>query len=61
MQTENSEKIEAETTLVMACYNEEKIIEKTIENIFAFDNNLAIIAINDGSSDATLEILKKIS
>jgi glycosyltransferase involved in cell wall biosynthesis len=43
-------------TFVVAAYNEEKSIEKTVRNIF--DNGYdSVIVVNDGSRDATGDIL----
>ncbi len=44
----------------MAAYNESAIIAETIEKIFKKNPNDAIIVINDGSRDATLDILKNL-
>lgn len=49
-----------QTTIVMAAYNESAIIAETIEKIFKKNPNDAIIVINDGSRDATLDILKNL-
>ena len=50
-------------SLILPIYNEEKIIEKSIDQILKLqsDNNylFEIIIVNDGSSDTTHEILKK--
>lgn len=53
--------ISTKTALVMACYNEESVIADTIEKIFSFDKNLAIVVIDDGSQDNSLVILQKLS
>ena len=53
--------ISTKTALVMACYNEESVIVDTIEKIFSFDKNLAIVVIDDGSQDNSLVILQKLS
>lgn len=51
-------------TILIAAYNEEKEIEKTIKNKLEIDypkNKLEIIVISDGSRDRTDEIVKKFS
>jgi len=45
--------------VVIPCYNEEKLISKTISTIPPVVD--IIIAINDGSKDGTLEVLKSIA
>lgn len=45
--------------VVIPCYNEEKLIEKTIKQLPDFVDT--IIAVNDASSDQTLEKLREIS
>lgn len=51
-------------SLIIPCYNEEAVIEKTYEETVKALNDLEedyeIIFVNDGSKDATIEILKKI-
>ena len=49
-----------EVSVVIPCYNSEKYIEKTLDSICnqTFDN-YEIICVNDGSTDGTLDILKK--
>lgn len=49
-----------QTTLVIPVFNEEKIISDTIKQIFAKNPEFAIIAIDDGSSDNTLEVLQNL-
>lgn len=47
-------------TFVVAAYNEERSIEKTIRNIF--DNGYdSVIVVNDGSKDSTGDILDKLA
>ena len=55
-----TENFSTKTILIMPIFNEEKIVSETIKNIFDFDKNLAIIAINDGSTDNSLLILKNL-
>lgn len=43
---------------VIPCYNEEKNIVKTVENIKK--EKIDYVVINDGSKDRSLEILKKV-
>ena len=46
-------------TVLVPAYNEEKKISKCLESLLKLDYpNLKIIAINDGSSDRTLEVMK---
>lgn len=48
--------------VVLPCYNEEKNIGNLINSIKQqLSNNFQIIAVDDGSSDSTLEILKDLS
>lgn len=49
-------------TIIIPCYNEEKAIEETLADLKPFsDKHLwKIIVVNDGSTDNTEEILKKI-
>jgi cellulose synthase/poly-beta-1,6-N-acetylglucosamine synthase-like glycosyltransferase len=45
-------------SVIIAAYNEEKVIEQTIESIRQSDySNYEIIIVNDGSSDSTYELL----
>jgi glycosyltransferase involved in cell wall biosynthesis len=51
-------------SLVIPCYNEEKVILQThsrINSLIENAKNCEIIYVDDGSKDATLEILKKIA
>ena len=50
-------------TIIIPVYNEELSIKKTINNLCSFiqDKNWEIIAVNDGSTDQTEEILSKYS
>lgn len=47
--------------VIVPCWNEENTVTGTLESLLALDypkNKLEIIAVNDGSTDGTLEILK---
>lgn len=47
--------------IIVPCLNEELVCEATIRNMLSFNmENLKVIAIDDDSSDRTLEILKSI-
>lgn len=47
-------------SIIIPCYNVEKYVEKCIDSIISQDyEDYEIIAINDGSTDKTLEILNK--
>ncbi len=49
-------------TVLIPVYNEEDVIEDTLESVFAIDyprDRLEIIVVNDGSTDRTREILRK--
>lgn len=50
-----------EISIIVAAYNIENYIEKCLNSLLNqnFEKNYEIIAINDGSTDNTLEILKK--
>lgn len=53
-----------EVSMVIAAYNEEKIIEEKIKNCFQLDypdDKLEIIVANDGSTDDTAQLVKKYS
>jgi len=49
-------------SVLVPAYNEERTIKDTIEHIFNADYNgfLEVLAINDGSSDGTLDVLKSL-
>lgn len=48
-------------SILIPCYNEEKIIKNTIEGLLRIEyNNYECIFINDGSNDKTLNVLKEI-
>lgn len=49
-------------SVIIPVYNEEKTIERTLNSILASDypkNKFEIIVVNDGSTDRSLEIIKK--
>lgn len=47
-------------SVIIPCYNAEKTITRTLNSVLEQDyNNLEIILINDGSADATGEIIKR--
>jgi cellulose synthase/poly-beta-1,6-N-acetylglucosamine synthase-like glycosyltransferase len=48
--------------VAVPCWNEEKTVEKTLNSLLAMDypkDRLTIIAVDDGSTDNTWEVLKK--
>lgn len=48
-------------SILIPCYNEENTIEETIKHLDELNYpNYEVIAINDGSKDATVEVLKKV-
>ena len=48
--------------VIIPCYNAEQYIEKCLDSIIANNYpNLNVVCVNDGSTDATLSILKKYS
>lgn len=50
-------------TIVLPMYNEEKHVEWTMDSVYGLDypkDKLKVIAVNDGSKDKTLEILKRL-
>ena len=49
-------------SVIIPCYNEKRTIEKIIDKIYKFSNikNKEIIFVDDGSTDGTREILKKL-
>ena len=49
-------------SVIIPCYNEKRTIEKIIDKIYKFSNikNKEIIVVDDGSTDGTREILKKL-
>lgn len=45
-------------SFILPCYNVEKYVEKCVESIIAMDErDIEIIAVNDGSTDQTLQVL----
>ena len=56
-------KQECDVTVLVPIYNAKKTIKKTIESITCqkYHGNIHIIAIDDGSADESLELLKKIN
>lgn len=46
-------------SVVLACYNGEKTLEKTLQSINNQKYNIELIFIDDGSKDSSLEIFKK--
>ena len=57
-------KIDIELSLVIACYNEEEIIEETLPKVKNFldltNINYELIIIDDKSKDRTVELINKI-
>lgn len=54
--------VEVKTSIVIPCYNEEKGVIQSLDEIFAKlndRNDFEIIAINDGSTDKTLALLEE--
>ena len=54
--------MEVKTSIVIPCYNEEKGVIQSLDEIFAKlndRNDFEIIAINDGSTDKTLALLEE--
>ena len=48
-------------SIIIPCYNEKKTIEKVVKNILSFcDFNKEIIIVDDGSTDGSVEIIKKV-
>ena len=57
-------KVYPSVSLIIAAYNEEKVIEKKIKNSLSLDypkDKLEIIVASDGSTDKTNNIVKKFS
>ena len=47
-------------SVIMAAYNEEKVIARTVESILRNGyEDLDLVIVDDGSQDATLEILRR--
>ena len=51
--------MENKISVILCTYNEEKIIKKTINEIFIHNPSAEIIIVDDNSSDNTQEIIKK--
>ncbi|MDX1673205.1 MAG: glycosyltransferase family 2 protein [Longimicrobiales bacterium] len=47
-------------SVIMPVYNEEATVETSVRRVRAVDMDLEIIAIDDGSSDGTLEVLERL-
>lgn len=57
-------KIWPTVTIILPMWNEEKYIEETLDSLYNLDypkKKLKIICVNDGSTDSTLKILKKLN
>ncbi|MGF7058425.1 glycosyltransferase family 2 protein [Brassicibacter mesophilus] len=55
-----SKHLKSGVTILIPCFNEMKIIERSIKGVNHIDyNNYEVIYINDGSSDLTFQLLKK--
>lgn len=46
-------------SILIPVYNEAKYVANLLEDLFSLDMNVEVIAINDGSSDGTLDTLNK--
>jgi peptidoglycan-N-acetylglucosamine deacetylase len=47
-------------SVIIAAYNEEKVIERTVDSILQNDyGNMEIVVVDDGSKDGTLEVLRR--
>jgi peptidoglycan-N-acetylglucosamine deacetylase len=54
--------IQAPVSVVLAAYNEERIIERTLRSVLASKHPLAeVIVVNDGSSDRTAEKVREVA
>ena len=62
-QRKHCQKQECDVTVLVPVYNAKKTIKQTIESITyqKYHGNIHIIAIDDGSTDDSLELLKKIN
>ncbi|MCA9496433.1 MAG: glycosyltransferase family 2 protein [Nanoarchaeota archaeon] len=57
-------KVWPEVTVILPMYNEQKHVEWTLDSVYNLDypkNKLKVICVNDGSTDNTLKILKKLN
>lgn len=62
--TKKLRKVWPSVTIVLPMFNEEKHVEWTMNSVFALDypkDKLKVIAVNDGSTDNTLKILRTLS
>lgn len=57
---ENPNPLKNDTILVIAAYNEEKVIEKNLKTIFE-NISVGVVLVDDGSSDGTFDIVKSVS
>lgn len=56
----NTDKKEYEISVIMPCYNTEQYVEETLKSVLNQSfKDYEIICLNDGSTDGTLEILKR--
>ena len=56
----NTDKKEYEISVIMPCYNTEQYVEETLKSVLNQSfKDYDIICLNDGSTDGTLEILKR--
>lgn len=55
------EEMRSKVTTIIPCYNGEKYIHETIESALKQSYNSQIIAVDDGSTDGTLQILNSFS
>jgi cellulose synthase/poly-beta-1,6-N-acetylglucosamine synthase-like glycosyltransferase len=47
-------------SIVIAAYNEDKVIKRTLDNVFKSDyDKIQVIVVNDGSKDNTKKVIKK--
>ena len=52
-----------EVTIILPMFNEEKHVKWTMDSVYAIDypkNKLKVVAVNDGSTDSTLKILRRL-
>ncbi len=64
MEINADEEFTPKVTVIIPVYNEEATVESTLESLFALDypqNQIAIIIVNDGSTDGTAKVLEKYS
>ncbi len=54
-----ADNLKPKLAIIIACYNEEKVIGRTIESLLSSSyNNFRLIIVNDGSKDNTAEIIQ---